>query len=360
MTDVFIVGGGPAGLAAGIAARAQGLTATVADRARPPINKPCGEGLMPDALEALDALGAGIRPESSFPFRGIRFVGSGAAVEASFPSGRGLGIRRSALHELLIRRAEAVGVAMRWGARVGGPRADGILVDGEPVSCRWIIGADGQESRVRSWAGLDACRSESRRFAFRRHYRIAPWTDCMEIYWGPGLQLYVTPVAAEEICLTVISRAPQVRLAEALEQVPQLGRRLRGVAPTSAEQGAITVSRSLRRVASGRFALIGDASGSVDAVTGEGLRLAFRQATALAEALASGRLWQYKAEHQKLARRPAAMARLILLLDRSPGLQEGALRTLSLRPALFSRLLAMHVGELSPVRFARAFAGGGN
>src|SRR5438093_1343039 len=127
----------------------------------------------------------------------------------------------------------------------------------------------------------------------------------------------------------------------------------------AAERGAVTISRRLRRVTSGRFALIGDASGSVDAVTGEGLRMAFRQATALAAALASDRLGDYQAGHAKLARRPAAMARLILLLDRSPRVQERALRTLAASPALFSRLLAMHVGALSPARFAYALAAGG-
>jgi menaquinone-9 beta-reductase len=42
-TDVFVIGGGPAGLAAAIAARAKGLRVTVADGGVPPIDKPCGE-----------------------------------------------------------------------------------------------------------------------------------------------------------------------------------------------------------------------------------------------------------------------------------------------------------------------------
>ncbi|MGB8062426.1 MAG: FAD-binding protein, partial [Candidatus Sulfotelmatobacter sp.] len=47
-TDVFVIGGGPAGLAAAIAARKCGLRVIVADAAQPPIDKACGEGLMPD------------------------------------------------------------------------------------------------------------------------------------------------------------------------------------------------------------------------------------------------------------------------------------------------------------------------
>src|ERR1022692_2180287 len=56
-TDLFVIGGGPAGLAAAIAARLKGLNVTLADGARPPIDKACGEGLMPDGLAALRSLG---------------------------------------------------------------------------------------------------------------------------------------------------------------------------------------------------------------------------------------------------------------------------------------------------------------
>ena len=48
--DVVVVGGGPAGLAAALASRAQGLEVLVVDCAEPPIDKTCGEGLMPDSL----------------------------------------------------------------------------------------------------------------------------------------------------------------------------------------------------------------------------------------------------------------------------------------------------------------------
>jgi len=55
--DVFVAGGGPAGLAAAIAARQQGFSVMVADSAIPPIDKACGEGLMPDGLDSLRQLG---------------------------------------------------------------------------------------------------------------------------------------------------------------------------------------------------------------------------------------------------------------------------------------------------------------
>jgi flavin-dependent dehydrogenase len=347
-TDVFVVGGGPAGLAAAIAACGKGLRVTVADWFRPPIEKPCGEGLMPDSLAALRQLGITIGSEHSFPFGGIRFLTRATSVSATFPSGCGLGMRRPALHQLLADRAAEVGVRFLWGTRVSRISHEGAVVNGELLRSRWIIGADGQNSQVRRWAALDAFHSYKRRFGFRRHYRVTPWSDCVEIYWGSGFQFYVTPVSPREICMVLISRDRHLRIDRALEGFPELRERLHGAVSASAERGAVSLSCRLKRVVRERVALIGDASGSVDAVTGEGMCLAFQQALKLADALAAGDLRSYAAEHRRLMRRPYFMGDAMLLLDRFPGLQDRAMRALSSKPAIFAALLATHVGARSP------------
>src|SRR5712675_409899 len=106
-TDVFVIGGGPAGLATAIAARQLGLNVVVADGTKPPIDKPCGEGLMPDGRAALEQLGISIPAETGYSFRGIRFVSGELRVDASFPNGMGQGVRRTILHSLMVARAEA-------------------------------------------------------------------------------------------------------------------------------------------------------------------------------------------------------------------------------------------------------------
>ncbi len=350
-TDVLIVGGGPAGLAAAIAARAHGLRAIVAEAAIPPIDKACGEGLMPDSLAALRDLGVTIPPRDSFPFRGIRFLGEHTSVDASFPSGCGVEVRRTVLHQCLASHAEVAGATLAWGRRVTDLREDSALIGGEEVHFQWIVGADGERSRVRRWAGLDEQRRNSRRFGFRRHYRLAPWTDCMEIYWGARRQSYVPPIGAGEVCVALISHDSHLRLEEALAGFPALLRRLSRATPSTEERGAVSATRRLHGVAKGRVALIGDASGSVDAITGEGLCLAFRQAVPLARALAGGDLRAYAREHKSLMRRPAWMADLMLSLDRYPKLRGAVLPALAARPILFEKLLAMHVGELPAMEF---------
>ena len=72
--------------------------------------------------------------------------------------------------------------------------------------------------------------------------------------------------------------------------------------------------------------------------------LAFRQALALADALAADNLDQYQAAHAQLARRPALMAHLMLMLDRYPRLRPPVLRAFAAQPVIFERLLAVHVG----------------
>jgi 2-polyprenyl-6-methoxyphenol hydroxylase-like FAD-dependent oxidoreductase len=351
-TDVFIIGGGPAGLAAAIAARQRGFEVMLADGSRPPIDKPCGEGLMPDGLSALAKLGIAVPRERSRPFRGIRFSSGGLRVDASFPHDSGVGVRRTVLHGLMVERAQALGIRTLWQAPVTGLHPDGVWLEDRLVRSRWVVGADGGQSLVRRWAGLERFRTNRTRFAFRRHYRVTPWSDCMEIHWGFKCQIYVTPVASEEICVALVSHDPRLRLEAALKAFPEIASRLRGSEQTSAERGATSSMRRLDRVYRGRVALVGDASGGVDCISGEGLCLAFRQADLLTECFAEGSLRTYQKQHSELWRRPAMMATLMLALDWNVGLRQRVMRALGSNPQIFRRMLAMHVGELSPAVFA--------
>jgi flavin-dependent dehydrogenase len=348
--DVFVIGGGPAGLATAIAARRHGLSVVLADGAVPPIDKPCGEGLMPDGVEALNQLCITISEGEAYPFCGIRFVSDGTKAEAEFPRGTAYGIRRTDLHRAMLDHAAACGIHMLWQAAVTGLHPEGALVAGELVRARWVVGADGTSSRVRNWAKLDqhkldALPQKNLRFAFRRHYRVAPWTGFMELHWGRHCQVYVTPVSREEVCVALISSSPKVRLDEGLEEFPELRARLENADLASSERGAITITRKLRRVYRGRTVLVGDASGGVDAITGEGLCLTFRQAALLGDCLASGDLARYQKGHRALIRRPALMSRMMLFMARHSHLRQRTMQVFQSSPRSFAGMLAMHVGE---------------
>jgi flavin-dependent dehydrogenase len=259
----------------------------------------------------------------------------------------GVGIRRTALHRILVEQAEEQGVRTIWSAK--GVELDdrGVRVRGSLLRAGLVVGADGQNSQIRRQAGLSLVRKERRRYAFRQHFQIAPWSNYMELYWGPRSQAYVTPIAENEICVALISNDSRLRLQNSMVDFAELRARLRAARPTSNEMGALSVSRRLRRVCQGKVALAGDASGSVDAITGEGMCQGFKQAKALAVALRTGFLENYQAAHERMSARPHAMASLMLSLERHYGFQRRVLASLSAHAGIFEALLKIHVGESS-------------
>jgi flavin-dependent dehydrogenase len=346
--DLFVVGGGPAGLVAAIAACQQGLSVTVADGADHPIDKPCGEGLPPETQEALAKLNIHIPSSEGFRFRGIRFLQNGAQVCAEYSHGMGIGIRRTLLHELLVTRAEQAGVKLLWKAPVTAIDENGVRLKSGFVPARWIVGADGGGSRVRRWAGLEETVHQHQRFANRRHYRVNPWTDCMEIYWGPRAQGYVTPISKDEVCVVVMAECAQdANFVVALQTFPELRNRLRSAELASRERGAISSMHRLKNVSRGKVVLVGDSSGSVDAITGEGLRVAFAQAAALAACLKNGNLQNYRRRHRQIANRPDWLGKLLVTLGRHSTFRQRALRSLAANPELFGEFLEMHSGYLT-------------
>jgi menaquinone-9 beta-reductase len=343
--DALIVGGGPAGLATAIALRQKGLDVLVADALRPPIDKACGEGLMPDARRDLAALG--IHITHGVAFDGIAFLCGHHQAAAHFERGSGIGIRRLQLHSLLVARCQELGVRLAWGTRINVAEKQALSLNGESCVYRYAIGADGQSSRVRQAVGLGQGKVLSRRFGTRCHYRVKPWSRMVEVHWGELGQAYITPVGAEEVCVATVARGPATRMEQVLAGLPALRARLEGASELSRVRGALTTTRKLRRVTAGNVALVGDASGSADAVTGEGIGLSFRQALLLAQAIAVEKLDIYEAGHPLIQRIPHLMSRVMLRMDAWPWMRERAMSGLSGQPKLFAHLLAVHLGERS-------------
>ena len=341
-TDVLVVGGGPAGLATAIAARHQGFSVIVADRAAPGIDKACGEGLMPPAVNSLAALGVAIDPANCHPIAGVRFVDGEDCATARFCDGSGLGVRRTRLHATIAKAAQDAGVLLLWSTPVTEFGNDWVLAGGERIQFQYLVGADGQASAVRHTAGLSATRSSSVRFGFRRHYAITPWSDLVEVHWSHGCQVYITPVSQNEVGVAVLSADSHLRVNQALQQFPKLERRFRNAQPASSERGGLTATRHLCCVVTNNTALIGDASGSVDAITGDGLSQSFQQAEALALAMKTEDLSAYQSAHNRIRRNPALLAYLLLTLSRHDVLRRFSLKALAGYPPVFSQILALH------------------
>ena len=323
MIDLLVAGGGPVGLATALLARQAGMRVAVAEPRVDAPDKACGEGLMPSAVAALADVG--VNPEG-LPFRGIRYVGSGAHAEARFRGqASGLGVRRTTLQAALSARADDLGV-IRVPARVTDVVQDGAGIEARvgPGShrARWLAVADGLHSPLRRRLGLDAParRASPARYGLRRHYALPPWTDLVEVHWAADAEAYVTPVAPGVVGVAVLCGGGAPYDAW-LRSFPFLQERLAGAEPLTRVRGAGPLRQASRRRVQGRALLVGDAAGYVDALTGEGLAVGLAQARALVRCLAAGRPQGYEEAWRRASRRSQLLTRGLLWVTGQPPLR---------------------------------------
>lgn len=351
--DVVVAGGGPAGLATAIGAAAAGFSTVVVEERRPPVDRACGEGLMPDGAARLAELGVLLPPGHSMRFDGICYIDGPLRAEGRFPDGRGLGIRRTVLHEAMRDRAERLGVELRWGSRVTGLRPDGIETDRGRVRGRFTVAADGRNSMVRRLAGLERSAPPRRRIGVRRHFAVHPWSTLVEVHWADDCEAYVTPVGDGLVGVALLCEHPVVRFDEWIGRFPELVDRLAGAAAASRDRGAGPFGRRCRRAVRGRLAMVGDAAGSLDPISGEGLSVAFHEARAVVESIAAGGLEGYAKAHRRIRRLPTILTGMLTLAVARPALRRRMMCALSSSGTLFDRLLAIGSRAMTPTILGR-------
>ncbi|MCZ4119733.1 NAD(P)/FAD-dependent oxidoreductase [Streptomyces sp. H39-S7] len=330
MIDVLVAGGGPAGLAAALHAALAGMRAVVVEPRTAPVDKACGEGVMPGGVAALRALG--IDPEGR-ELRGIRYLDATRSAEARFRAGPGLGVRRTTLHAALHQRARDLGVEMVTG-KVSDVRQSADRVTAAGLTARWLIAADGLHSPVRRGLGLALPDRAEGRYGLRRHYRVEPWTDLVEVHWSAHGEAYVTPVADDLVGVAVLSRVRR-GYDDHLAAFPALAARL-GDATASAVRGAGPLRQRVRRRVAGRILLVGDAAGYTDALTGEGVAHGLRSAEAAVGCLLGGCPERYEAEWTRLTRRHRLLTGALLTAARHPHSARLVVPAASRLPAVFT------------------------
>jgi len=347
MIDVLVVGGGPVGIATAIRCAQQGLSVTVAEPRTGPVDKACGEGVLPAAVRRLAALG--VVPDGH-PLRGIRYLDARHQADAPFRHGNGLGVRRTVLHAALAERAAALGIPVIPVRVTAFDRFDGHVA-AAGIEARYLVAADGLHSTIRraleretaggTEAGNGAAGNGAGRpggpgngagrhpapprYGLRKHYRIPPWSDLVEVYWSAAAEAYVTPVSPDTVGVALLFAKPPRTAAPAvgangsrtaspavsvngsraaagpdgdyesrLAAFPALLDRLGAAPPASEVRGAGPLRHDVARRVYGRVLLVGDASGYLDALTGEGIGVGLAQADALARCLAAGRPEEYE------------------------------------------------------------------
>jgi flavin-dependent dehydrogenase len=306
MIDLLVAGGGPGGLATATHAAKAGLQAVVVERRPGPIDKACGEGLMPHTVKQLRKLG--VSPDGK-AFRGITYLDATRSVRADFRSGQGMGMRRTALSEALHDAASSAGVRIVHGD-IGDVSQDVSSVRCGDLRARYLAAADGLHSPIRRSLGLELPSRGRRRWGIRRHFQVAPWSDTVEVYWAHDTEAYVTPLAADSVGVAVLT-SRKGRFDDHLAEFPALAARLAGV-PHDSDRAAGPLRQRVRSRTSGRVMLVGDAAGYVDALTGEGMGIAFGGAELLVNCVLADAPGDYDRQWRQMSRRYRALTARLL------------------------------------------------
>lgn len=326
-SDLLIVGGGPGGLATALHARRLGLSVIVAEPREDPIDKACGEGLMPGGLAELTSLDV---DPVGMPFHGIAYVSERRRAQARFRNGPGRGLRRTTLHAALAARAKEQDTD--WiRARVTKVAQDAHGVSAAGVRAKWMVAADGLHSPVRRAVGITATAGTPRRYGVRRHYRVPAWSEFVEVHWSRWGEAYVTPVEPDLVGVAILSRG-----RPDLAWFPQLARQLRGGEPGPA-RGCGPLRQVVSRRVAGRVLLVGDAAGYEDALTGEGISLALKQAGAAVEAIGNETPARYEKAWHRITRDYRLLTRALVLASTPQPVRRAVVPACTLLPAVFDR-----------------------
>lgn len=341
--DVAIVGAGPGGSTLATLLAMRGVAVALIDRDTFPRDKLCGEFLSYDALPIVEALGVDLGDAPSIDR--CRVVSRHRTYEFSFPAAA-RGISRMKFDELLFRRAVAAGA-------MPVTRTVASLAE---VDARVIVGAWGRWGRFDQQLGRAFVRDHTHRnFGFKRHYRGHHEPGVIELYSFARGYLGVNDV--EDGITNICGLVHADRLAghkgkwdAFIETIRAEESRLDALYGSfePAQEHFLSsepvIFRSRSAVEGGIF-MIGDASGVIDPLTGNGMAMAIQSAVvaapyiirALTDRSAED---QYREEHRRMFDKRIGWSRRVAALLSRPAMLDQALRIA--RTPAFGAFLLQH------------------
>jgi flavin-dependent dehydrogenase len=207
------------------------------------------------------------------------------------------------------------------------------------VRAAWLAAADGLHSPTRRRLGLDRPSRGAARFGLRRHVRVAPWSDDVEVHWAQDAECYVTPVADDLVGVAVLTAHRGSSWTQWMARFPAVAARVAQAEAGSDDRGAGPLRQRATRLVHGRVLLVGDAAGYVDALTGEGLAAGFAQADELVRAVAEGRPETYEAAARRVTRRSRGLTAGLLAATSQPWLRARLVPAAARAPRVFGEVV---------------------
>lgn len=398
--DVLILGAGPAGSTLATRLARQGFHVVLADRKEFPRWKPCGEFLSPQCRPLLEELGvmpellaAGTRLVHGMELLGFGHHGAGRfrrLPEAPPSALAGLAVRRERLDLALQQQALAAGTTWLGRHRFGrllrnpGGTVEGavLLRENEPVTvhARTVVGADGVFSPVAQALDVRRPLPWLDRMALVTHYEGVPEHSHAEVHFLRDCYFAATGVDNGLFGLNLIVDRKTLRqrdtadwdafVATKLADAPALATRLQHARRVAPWRGIGPLACTTTAQVKDGCALVGDACGYVDPITGEGVWFALWGARALADALrvgfdqpqqAAAALRGYQRERAREIGPRLLLARLLQRGLRHPWLVQQFLHGCARLPALVDLLVTLtgdtvHPRDLARPSFWRGFA----
>jgi len=396
--DVLVLGAGPAGSAVAHTLASRGLSVAIADRKQFPRDKPCGEFLSPQCQPLLEELGLpGLLDElQAHRVRGMRMherdrmaLGSFRHLGGDAPD-VGFGVRRAVFDHALLRAAQAQGAQFLERHTFTALRrdADGRVVGAElrdpadepvDVRARLVIGADGVHSRVAQQLGVQRQERWLQQFALVAHFEGVAPLPTAEVHLLRGGFFAATTVDDDLFGLNLVVPQKQLRerserswdefVAARFDAAPELAERLRGARRLRPWRGVGPFAYTTRTQTVPGAALVGDAAGYVDPLTGEGIYFALFGARALGRqvlrafdrpAEEAAAMADYRRERSRELAPRLRVARLLQRGLRSPWIVRRFVSALRRWPSLADLVVTLsgdtaHPSELWRPSFWRAF-----